>query len=161
MKKKKIVLWLLAFSYILAAASGVLYLSSFSSAGGALPKAAAEETPQPETPQETEPAETQTAAGTLAETETESAEWEEDGAEAVPPSETEAESDTPSVSFLSDSSLNINIRSGPDITAEIVGKIKPGTRGTVIELTDGEWALVSYDGITGYCARRCLILEEP
>ena len=55
---------------------------------------------------------------------------------------------------------NLNIRKGPSINDAVIGKIPPDEGGRVLELADGEWALVEYKGITGYCSREWMVLTE-
>lgn len=53
---------------------------------------------------------------------------------------------------------NLNIRKGPSMQYEIIGKIPPNMGGRVIELTDSDWALVEYRGTTGYSSLRWITL---
>lgn len=57
--------------------------------------------------------------------------------------------------------LNLNIRSAPSMSGAIIGKVPVGGGGNVIELTNDEWALIDYQGVTGYCSRNCIRLREP
>lgn len=45
---------------------------------------------------------------------------------------------------------NVNVRSGPDTTTEILGELEAGTNIFAVELTDGGWYRVVYGGETGY-----------
>lgn len=45
---------------------------------------------------------------------------------------------------------NLNIRKGPSTNYTIIGKIPPLKSGRVLELTNEDWALIEYNGITGY-----------
>lgn len=55
---------------------------------------------------------------------------------------------------------NLNIRSAPSVKAKIIGKIPVGGGGSVLELTNNSWALIEYNGITGYCSRGWIELLE-
>lgn len=55
--------------------------------------------------------------------------------------------------------LNLNIRSTPSMKASIIGKVPIGGSGRVLELTNDEWALVDYNGKTGYCSMEWLSIS--
>lgn len=55
---------------------------------------------------------------------------------------------------------NLNIRSAPSTNDTIIGKVPCGGDGSVLELTNDEWALIEYQGIVGYCNRNFLELTE-
>lgn len=55
---------------------------------------------------------------------------------------------------------NLNIRSAPSLDDTIIGKVPCGGDGSVLELTNDEWALIEYQGIIGYCNRNFLELKE-
>ena len=55
---------------------------------------------------------------------------------------------------------NLNIRSAPSLDDTIIGKVPCGGDGSVLELTNDEWALIEYQGIIGYCNRNFLELQE-
>lgn len=55
---------------------------------------------------------------------------------------------------------NLNIRSAPSTDDTIIGKVPCGGDGSVLELTNDEWALIEYQGIIGYCNRNFLELTE-
>ena len=54
---------------------------------------------------------------------------------------------------------HLNMRDGPDLTDTIIHKLKPGTKGVVLELGDG-WSHVTADGFTGYCSNDYLTMKE-
>lgn len=54
----------------------------------------------------------------------------------------------------------LNIRSAPSMDAEIVAKVPVGGGGSVLELTDEDWARIEYDGTVGYCSRSWIELQE-
>lgn len=54
---------------------------------------------------------------------------------------------------------NLNIRKGPSTNEPVIGKIPRGKGGTVLEMTGNGWALIEYNGITGYCSLKCMILD--
>lgn len=65
--------------------------------------------------------------------------------------ETLPESEPPSYTFqFIGKRKNLNIRKGPSLNYEIIGKIPPLKSGRVLELTNKDWALIEYNGITGY-----------
>lgn len=169
MKKKQIILCMIGTFYILTAAAGIGYVSSFFSR---IHKSAAsgearteEETsliPGSETDAGLTPEASadDSAAASPALPETES------GTEAEETERTEAAQElspgsAQGVPFVSVSSSNVNIRSGPGPWAGIIGSIRPGTGGTILEFTDDGWALVSYEGVEGYSACRCLDYQAP
>lgn len=104
----------------------------------------------PETMPETEmEMETETETITITEAETET--------------ETEANTETAPEAVLYSfhyigTELNLNIREKPSLSAAIIGKVPPRGGGEVIELTNSEWALIKYNGITGYCSRDIITL---
>lgn len=55
--------------------------------------------------------------------------------------------------------LNLNIRYAPSMSAPIIGKVPLGGSGKVLELTNDEWALVEYNGQTGYCSMEWLSIS--
>lgn len=54
----------------------------------------------------------------------------------------------------------LNVRSAPSMDAEIIAKVPVGGSGSVLELTDENWAQIEYDGTVGYCSRSWIELEE-
>lgn len=50
---------------------------------------------------------------------------------------------------------NLNIRNSPSMMGQIIGRIPNGAEVTVYSI-NGEWAVVTYNGITGYVSRRYL-----
>lgn len=50
---------------------------------------------------------------------------------------------------------NLNIRNNPSYSGTIVGKIPNGAEVTVFSV-NGDWALVNYNGVTGYVSRQYL-----
>lgn len=61
------------------------------------------------------------------------------------------ESEQPSYTFqFTGRRKNLNIRTGPSTSHKIIGKIPPLKSGRVLELANGDWALIEYNGITGY-----------
>ena len=54
---------------------------------------------------------------------------------------------------------HLNMRDGPDLTDTIIHKLKPGSKGVVLELGDG-WSHVTSDGYTGYCSNDYLTMKE-
>lgn len=55
--------------------------------------------------------------------------------------------------IVSTESSNLNIRSSPSTSADIIGKAPKGTVVILIEkVSGGTWAKVYYNGITGYCS---------
>ena len=55
---------------------------------------------------------------------------------------------------------NLNIRDNPSMKGAIIGKIPVGGYGDVLTLTNDDWALIDYQGTTGYCSRKWIELEE-
>lgn len=53
---------------------------------------------------------------------------------------------------------NLNIRNAPSMQARIIGKIPPGQGGRVLEFADDDWALIEYQGTTGYSSRHWMEL---
>lgn len=84
------------------------------------------------------------------------------GADREPATEEETETaDSPSFSFhYTGTHSNLNIRSAPSLNDAIIGKIPPGRGGSVMELTNDEWALIDYQGTVGYCSRDYIELQE-
>lgn len=104
--------------------------------------------------------ETATEANTAPEPETEIPAAPDAGADREPDAEAEAE-DSPSFSFhYTGTHANLNIRSAPSLNDPIIGKIPPGRGGSVMELTNDEWALIDYQGTVGYCSRDYIELQE-
>ena len=54
---------------------------------------------------------------------------------------------------------HLNMRDGPDLTDTIIHKLKPGSKGVVLELGEG-WSHVTSDGYTGYCSNDYLTMKE-
>ena len=50
---------------------------------------------------------------------------------------------------------NLNIRNSPSMTGQIIGRIPNGAEVTVYSI-NGDWAVVTYNGVTGYVSRRYL-----
>lgn len=50
---------------------------------------------------------------------------------------------------------NLNIRNSPSMMGQIIGRIPNGAEVTVYSI-NGEWAVVTYNGVTGYVSRRFL-----
>lgn len=55
---------------------------------------------------------------------------------------------------------NLNIRNAPSTKAKIIGKIPIGGNGKVLELTNEHWALIEYNGISGYSSRHWIELQK-
>ena len=53
---------------------------------------------------------------------------------------------------------NLNIRKGPSMNDTIIGKIPPNDGGNVLKLANDEWALIEYQGTTGYCNLAWMVL---
>lgn len=115
---------------------------------------------------ETEPG-TEAEPGTEIEPETNAA--AEPDTDAIPEPETEtapetnAETEPSPVYYFHyiGTRSKLNIRSAPSTDDTIIGKVPCGGDGSVLELTNDEWALIEYQGIIGYCSRKFLKLKEP
>ena len=55
---------------------------------------------------------------------------------------------------------NLNIRNTPSLNGTIIGKIPIGGNGSVLTLTNDDWALIDYRGTVGYCSREWIKLQE-
>lgn len=123
---------------------------------------------QTEPPAETNPG-TETETGTETEPEAETNAEAEPDTDAISEPETETVPETdgetepsPVYSFhYIGTRSKLNIRSGPSTNDTIIGKVLCGGDGSVLELTNDEWALIEYQGIIGYCSRKFLRLKEP
>jgi uncharacterized protein YgiM (DUF1202 family) len=161
---KKFVLVLLSVLHICILALAVIVIYSSTDISGKDSYAAAEKEEIKQTEieiTETEETEEETE---IEETEIEETEIEE--SESVPESEietetvmetqtTEEETETETVLYTfvySNGTRNLNIRKGPSIEYEIIGKIPKNGVGSVIEFENDNWALVEYNGIKGYCS---------
>ena len=57
---------------------------------------------------------------------------------------------------------NLNIRSSPNTSSSVVGKVPAGATVNVIKTrTDGSWAYIEYDGKNGYCSLEYLERTSP
>ena len=52
---------------------------------------------------------------------------------------------------------NLNLRSAPSKDAAILSKIPPSDSLTILSFVDDTWAMVDYDGTTGYCVYSYLV----
>ena len=118
------------------------------------PETSAPET-EPETiPETTEAMVTEPEASDAAETavsepETETAE-----------ESTEAETEAVAYTYRAiHQKYRLFIRETPDASSKALGYLKPGETGDVISL-EGDWALLEYNGITGYVSTQFLELTE-
>ncbi len=105
------------------------------------------------------------------ETEVPAEEIEPDLIETVPigsPAEPEPEPEPvepaePEQHFYSFTSINsttiLHMRSEPSMDAPVIAKLKPGTKGYVMEIGD-DWSRVWADGKVGYCSNEFLSLTE-
>ena len=75
--------------------------------------------------------------------------------------ETQTDIKQPSYTFqFTGKRKNLNIRKGPSVNYEIIGKIPPLKSGRVLELTNKNWALIEYNGITGYSSLHWMELTQ-
>lgn len=60
----------------------------------------------------------------------------------------------------SEGTRNLNIRKGPSLNDEIIGKIPRNGKGDILEFVNDEWALVKYNETIGYCNLHWMSLNE-
>lgn len=103
--------------------------------------------------------EVETEAEDEAETEMSSIQIEED--ENVEQVSEESTESSPLYTFTySKGTRKLNIRKGPTVDDEIIGKVPPNGTGIIIEFVNDDWALIEYDGIKGYCYLRWMSISE-
>lgn len=61
--------------------------------------------------------------------------------------------------YVPQNTLKLNIRNAPSMQGKIIGKIPPNKGGTILEFTNKDWALIEYNGTTGYSNLHCIILH--
>lgn len=77
------------------------------------------------------------------------------------PEESTTPNPNPSYTFkyVPHSTLKLNIRNAPSMQGKIIGKVPPNKSGTILEFTNKDWALIEYNGTTGYSNLHCIILR--
>lgn len=171
MKQRKIILYALCIFYGIAAVGCLLYHTSVSSPNAA-ESASAQPTVATEISTETDASEANLSETEL--TETDSSDSQEallsdskasetdvqEASEETAGLQTEDSENTESaftpIPFTCKSKPSLNVRDIPSTEGKVVAKIKFGASGEITELVDDEWAAVSCQGITGYCAIRYL-----
>ncbi len=61
--------------------------------------------------------------------------------------------------YIPQNTLKLNIRNAPSMQGKIIGKVPPNKGGTILEFTNKDWALIEYNGTTGYSNLHCIILH--
>lgn len=61
--------------------------------------------------------------------------------------------------YVPHNTLKLNIRNAPSMQGKIIGKVPPNKGGTILEFTNKDWALIEYNGITGYSNLHCILLH--
>lgn len=61
--------------------------------------------------------------------------------------------------YVPQNTLKLNIRNAPSMQGKIIGKVPPNKGGTILEFTNKDWALIEYNGTTGYSNLHCIILH--
>jgi Bacterial SH3 domain. len=61
--------------------------------------------------------------------------------------------------YIPHNNLKLNIRNAPSMQGKIIGKVPPNKGGTILEFTNKDWALIEYNGTTGYSNLHCIILH--
>lgn len=61
--------------------------------------------------------------------------------------------------YVPHNTLKLNIRNAPSMQGKIIGKVPPNKGGTILEFTNKDWALIEYNGTTGYSNLHCILLH--